>query len=78
MITVAAIRHDGVIYIGARHDICYLSAAVQLNGKMPAESEAGFLTHAGEFLDRKEAARHAFECGQLHVYSDSLMSEDLW
>ena len=48
----------------------------------------GFLTDAGEFLDRAAAAEHACECGQLDwlgeedkesvLISECLMSEDLW
>ena len=43
----------------------------------------GFLTDKGEFLDRREAAGHAYECGQLIETAeepriDRLMSEDLW
>lgn len=43
----------------------------------------GFLTDKGEFLDRREAADHAYECGQLVETAeepriDRLMSEDLW
>ena len=45
--------------------------------------EEGFLTDKGEFLDRWEAADHAYECGQLIETAeepriDRLMSEDLW
>ena len=45
--------------------------------------EQGFLTERGEFLDRREAADHAYECGQLVETAeepriDRLMSEDLW
>ena len=43
----------------------------------------GFLTDTGEFLDRRAAADHAYECGQLIETAeepriDRLMSEDLW
>ncbi len=43
----------------------------------------GFLTDKGEFLDRREAADHAYECGQLVETAEEprievLMSEDLW
>ena len=45
--------------------------------------EQGFLTDKGEFLDRREAADHAYECSQLVETAeepriDKLMSEDLW
>jgi hypothetical protein len=47
----------------------------------------GFINHKGEFLDRKEALKHALECGQLNETtrwyqqdhnSDELYSEDLY
>lgn len=43
----------------------------------------GFFTEKGEFLDRWDAADHAYECGQLVETAeepriDRLMSEDLW
>jgi hypothetical protein len=47
----------------------------------------GFINHKGEFLDRKEALKHALECGQLsatHRYYqedhniNELYSEDLY
>ena len=49
--------------------------------------EEGFITHTGEFLDRKEALAHALECGQLNQTvrwhkedhnEDELFSEDLY
>ena len=48
-----------------------------------SHSIEGFLTDKGEFLDRREAADHAYECGQLVETAeepriDRLMSEDLW
>lgn len=43
----------------------------------------GFLTDDGRFLDRRRAADHAYECGQLIEDAETerievLMSEDLW
>jgi len=45
--------------------------------------EEGFLTEDGTFLDRRAAAEHVYECGQLiegseEPYIDVLFSEDLW
>lgn len=45
--------------------------------------EQGFLTEKDEFLDRRTAADHAYECGQLVETAEEsrievLMSEDLW
>lgn len=60
----------------------------RLLGYKPFCSAEGFLTDAGEFLDRAAAAEHACECGQLDwlgdedkesvLISECLMSEDLW
>ena len=54
-----------------------------LLGYKPFLDAEGFLTDKGEFLDRWEAADHAYECGQLIETAeepriDRLMSEDLW
>lgn len=42
----------------------------------------GFLTSDGNFLNRKEAASHAIECGQVQKQGmkleGTLISEDLW
>ena len=55
----------------------------RLLGYKPYISEEGFFTDKDEFLDRREAADHAYECGQLVETAeepriDRLMSEDLW
>ena len=55
----------------------------KLLGYKPFVDVEGFLTDKGEFLDRREAADHAYECGQLvetaeELRIDRLMSEDLW
>ena len=48
----------------------------------------GFIDHNGKFLDRKEAYKHALECGQIskhdawyridNKYENELYSEDLY
>lgn len=38
----------------------------------------GFLTDAGTFVDRFQAAIIAFEAGQIPALKDELFSEDLW
>ena len=51
------------------------------------EIEQGFIDHIGDFLDRKEAYKHAVECGQLSATTREwkasqgeieLYSEDLY
>jgi len=40
-------------------------------------AECGFVTDTGEFVDRKEAGRMAFEAGQIDKPTDCLFSENL-
>ena len=52
-------------------------------GYKPWHMVDGFFTDTGKFLDRLEAADHAYECGQLIEDAETerisiLMSEDLW
>jgi hypothetical protein len=76
MIVASAIKKDGVVYTGLRHNniLCdrsrpfgFLKFGIQ-----------GFVTDTGEFLDRQQAACHAFECGQVDCIQKTLFSEDLW
>ena len=79
MITEAAILKDGQVYhngIGARHDAVILSQP--LGFFTSKNSTQGFIDETGTFMDRIEAAKHAYECGQLGVDNHYLMSEDLW
>ena len=77
----------GVIVCGHRHGNCYgimqhMDVATKVN-----EVE-GFINHKGEFLDRKEAYKHALECGQINSHNEwyrednqvpnELDSEDLY
>ena len=78
MIIRVAMQHNesGLFLVGAegdRHDALYTS--------FPVEGGAwtqGFLTDNGRFLDRKQAAAHAYECGQVPELADSVISEELW
>ena len=38
----------------------------------------GFYTSKGRFVDRKEAARIAYDCGQTSEFKELLFSEDLY
>jgi hypothetical protein len=40
--------------------------------------EQGFVDDAGNFLNRKDAAKHAYECGQIPELALTLYSEDVW
>jgi len=76
MIVESAIRKDNIIYRGKRHNniLCDKSRPF---GFLKF-GEQGFVTDAGEFLDRGQAAKHAFECGQIKELKKQLFSEDLY
>ena len=75
-----------LIVTGHRHGNCFgVIRYLCLNEIL--EKTQGFINHKGEFLDRKEALKHALECGQLsetHRYYqedhniNELYSEDLY
>jgi hypothetical protein len=77
VITEAALLKDGAIYTGKRHCDC-IRKVVEATGIKPAGGVQGFVTDTGEFLDRKQAQKHALECGQLLKPKRILFSEDLW
>lgn len=92
MIICAAIKltnekSEELIVCGHRHGDC-LGIISQLGTYWHScKRTQGFINHNGEFLDRKEALKHAQECGQLsatHRYYqedhniDELYSEDLY
>lgn len=71
------------IYIPVHRHKDVKTLGVKFLGRRPLIEAEGFLTDKGEFLDRREAADHAYECGQLVETAeepriDKLMSEDLW
>ena len=81
MITRVAIKKGNYIYIGEegkRHDSVILSMierGIDLNGIIQ-----GFVDDGDNFLNRHDAAKHAFECGQIkdETCPDIIVSEDLW
>ena len=78
-----------VMVTGHRHGNCF-DTMVKCGVPMPKnrwDEEQGFMTNTGEFLDRKEALKHALHCGQLSATArqfkkdrneDELYSEDLY
>lgn len=82
MITLAAIKKDGVVYVGTpgqrhHHILCDTSRPFGFLKK----GTQGFVDENGKFYNRKDAAQHAFKCGQLPNGTecpDILFSEDLW
>ncbi len=85
MIKEAAIKRedDNKIWTGHRHPDCFeemkLDGIVSLAGSIYIQ---GFVTDTGEFLDRKEAFKHAVICNQVEDPDDGkeriLISEDLY
>jgi len=77
MIVWAAIRKDGKIFTACRH-----GRIIQKYGRFAPPgffigAEQGFVTEGGEFVNRQEAARIAFECGQIKQPKKRLFSEDV-
>ena len=76
-----------LIVPGRRHGDCWLVISQLNDNWRGATRTEGFITHKGEFLDRKEALVHALGCGQLsqstrwYKFDDDqteLYSEDLY
>lgn len=71
--------HDGVIWTGRRHHDVIKKIIDELGREAaPIKGTQGFVTECGKFLDRKDAARVAFEAGQVPELYTVLMSEDLY
>ena len=76
MIKEAAIKLNGKIYTGRRHNeiLCDKSRP---KGFLKYGTQ-GFITDAGEFVTRMQAAKIAFDCGQITEPARILFSEDLY
>ena len=78
-----------VMVTGYRHGNCF-DTMVKCGAPMPKDrwdEEQGFMTDKGDFLNRKDALKHALECGLLSSTirnfkedrnEDELFSEDLY
>jgi len=76
-IKTAAIRINGKILTGKRHDDIIIEY-IQSNYKDPLTNfEYGFITDSGEFVSRERAAEIAFESGQISMKVRRLLSEDI-
>lgn len=88
MIVSAAVKvylddhYDKIVYLPVhRHKDARLIC--EKLGIEPWDFKDGFFTDKGKYLDRLEAADHAYDCGQLVEDAETdriivLMSEDLW
>lgn len=66
------------IVCGHRHSDCIQLFCSITGHKITSSDEQGFLTSKNRFVDRREAARIAFEAGQVAELSDCLISEELY
>lgn len=80
LVVAAAIRSGGVIITverPGRHGDC-----INFLHRLGQDyADQGFLTNRGRFVDRKQAARIAWEAGQgsaREICNGNLFSEDLW
>ena len=75
----------GIVICGWRHENCISNLAEVfpnrdyiINNKEGDKTIQGFLTNEGDFVDRKEGSRIAFEAGQTTKNDGCLFSEDLY
>lgn len=95
MIVCAAIKvimnniaGTSAVVCGHRHVDCVKTLEHFNDCWKGAKRIEGFIDHNGKFLDRKEAYKHALECGQINQhtkwyrednnYEEELYSEDLY
>jgi hypothetical protein len=79
IVSSAVLLTDGEVVRGHRHYHAFV--ATHAKGKTYKWAVQGFLTDAGVFLDRTQAAKYAKRCGQvprLRWSKDRLFSEDVW
>ena len=70
----------GLVFCGWRHPQCiYTKCSITgLKDYESGENVQGFLTSKNRFVDRREAAKIAFEFGQIDFQKTELYSEDLY
>lgn len=79
MIVAAAIKYDGKIFSGKRHNDVF-AKLIELGYKRPIVGVQGFVDEDGKFYTREEAAKDVIESGQLKKieWPPLLYSEDLY
>jgi hypothetical protein len=79
-IACATIRVGKRLYHGARHGFAIQIAVVK--GERipiaPRHKDQGFTTTRGRYVGREEAARIAYDAGQVTKLHPKLHSEDIW
>jgi hypothetical protein len=76
----AAVRAENctMIFLGKCHADCF-EQAYHIGWKLSSRADhQGFMTSRGRFVNRRDAAKIAFETGQVKHKIDILFSEDLW
>ena len=76
VIQQAAIWNNGIIYKGKRHKDIFMAQPKHINIRKGGIE--GFITTSGLFLDRKEAAKLAYEMGQISEPVEKLKSEHIY
>jgi hypothetical protein len=77
-IIASAVRmKDGKVFTGKRHNHA-IEAAYNAGYRDQLDLEQGFVTSTGEYVDREEAAKIAFQSKQIKKQVKILYSEDLW
>lgn len=67
---------SGFVVCGYRHCNCF--AIASLIPDIDMRGEQGFLTKRGNFVDRREGGKIAYEAGQIKSPTEILFSEDLY
>lgn len=73
MIKRAAILRGTKVYIGRTHSDIMIRENIHYDHKY----EEGFVTDENKFVNRREAAKIAFECGQIKKRLNILNSYDI-
>jgi hypothetical protein len=78
-IAAAAILRDGRAWTGIRHHLIMRQMVEELGpGIAPIDDPQGFVTDDGRFVEREEAAKIAFDAGQIQKPKKVLFSEDVF
>lgn len=68
---------SGFVVSGRRHHNCFYTVSVFTDDPL-SKATQGFLTNTNRFVDRKEAAKIAYEAGQVPELYEQLISEHLY
>lgn len=68
---------NGIVISGRRHHNCLLTL-FNTNIDYKGRTIQGFITNKDKFVNRKEAGKIAFACGQTKELEETLFSEDLY